>query len=1800
MPTLRKPTPEELQEFTAQGIDVSRLPEQMMFYTRDEYAQEQEVEKARQSGMLSAVGRTLAGRAGSILGGGVGALGGIGLMSALAPVTGGASLYVGLPAIFGLGAGGAYGGGKIQEAVAPESVRQADITAAAYPKTALATELVASALASGGRPGIAPLKMAAKALPERIATGTISDPMRRLAFDQALKINAANVGMGAGLQLAQTGTIDPMSLAASAATGAVFAQPNILGRKLFGWKPITEVKGKPADVSAYTHAGEGYGLHTEEIASKGFYDVPSEVPPERVSEITARRKESQERWDAEQKRFLTTEEQSRQAFEVEQKQAASEAERARLVRENPWVSGRIKERDVKTAFRKYLTNDKYQIPKDAPLNVKAGTKARINEEMDKTPTNEMRRLLFERDDPEGYAAWDAVRQAKIKARAEAEASKQALIDEQKAALAAEMERQAKAKAEGRKFETPVVEEKRPGPFVSPEFRTEAGRQGVKVGTLPPEERLVSAGGEVRSAYFDPSQQLVMLSGLSTKDSGYHELFHRLIRGLESSGNPRLQGFAEHLTRVNQGEEQLAVRGGPEYRAQVEGRRTLMRRAAQYFSNLGAEFRTHRLGSERPEVTRQAAIAFMRRTQPTDITVTGLAAPMIMPSARRFETEEQPELIPIKKAEPLEEAGEPVKYEKQPPTLVAEDFFDVQPNGEYKWNPERFTTTLTNQIKAAFIAREHYQKAVIGNTGGDLGLHWPSTGKIAIKKSYVDMDLESAKRTLMHETVHEVLTRNWKAFATHIYYEANKLSNEDLTALQKYFVKTKYPNHSGVIEDIIKGKTERRFLAYSLDEALAHIANRDAPGIVDILEKVFGKDLIATIETAHLDPAMYPRYNEADRRFYETARRERTGGEEKPFLVPTPGPLGRKGYLQINDPRVQASSVLEDADKITLINLAVPEAERGKGIGSEVLTELKRYATEKGKPIELYSRPDVPELQDKLNKFYEKNDFVPSADEEGTYTWQPSERSYETVTGETDPKSLLSPPELRQRSFFQKVLDIAPFKSEVERVGLVSPRLAKAMDDWYWRFSELRGSLTEDIVRPLTKFLRPFNMKEMYYQDNDDMQTVANRLLDLYYNDGKTDIKLTSEQQQIEDLIRANLKKSVELKNSFPDLRVTTPNPDYLPIMVSRKVLYTLLSRQGTPEYNALVDDYLQFQMQKLAERHKTWTPEKLKEEALKEFEIFSAGYTKKDINLAEQFGPIDDAAGVGIPRSWAETSLVDIMSRFNNRYARRIAYHEIFEQDPEVLKLATKKGTEGLATNENVRTVMDDINGKLEYDESKRMAVSGLVRALMLGPLTGAKDFTSNLVLGWQHQSPGQVLPSLYESIKGWKQNLAESFQQGANRTNIGTIEYGEGGVGEVVTSLRRMRDITNIVQGRNALERATRVMAYGTGKFLAMDNLWAAHTGKLTKQGRRFLDDFIPEWEKYVESGEFPDLVLRRAAARYVGSVQGTYTYQGLPAIAQRGSLAPYLALARWNIEKTNNFIKYNIEPLRQGNPTPFLMSTLGMFIGGAALTQLVELATNKKQKTPTFSEIAAAKQQGASITLPVVWKLAALSSLAGYTGMIGDITKSLMDLQFKNRAQTWDNPLLVGVSTLGRNAWDVVEAAQSGDLELTADVLSNFLEDTAQAYRLALNHLGPEKLKDIARTDKIRDLRMYRQLMGEDVTEATRERPNPYIGSEARKFKRTADINEAIELAPKLIDRAFEKSGGDIERLRSELQSLKQSSYQTMPSFENMPLHFIRYLHYLTQTQGEEAAQERLRDYLTQTTLNRAKRSLIPSIAR
>jgi len=747
----------------------------------------------------------------------------------------------------------------------------------------------------------------------------------------------------------------------------------------------------------------------------------------------------------------------------------------------------------------------------------------------------------------------------------------------------------------------------------------------------------------------------------------------------------------------------------------------------------------------------------------------------------------------------------------------------------------------------------------------------------------------------------------------------------------------------------------------------------------------------------------------------------------------------------------------------------------------------------------------------------------------------------------------------------------------------------SFSDFFEKITENRGKYVNGILRKirnqtnLSSLIDNIrNVPDYLKQDTKELQNVRQWFDNV--QDKKPNIDLTENEVKIRDAIN----EAMQLVDTDKTARGIGPKnrlkKNFLPQTPSNEVIGELQERPDSAKSAQYKQEFLDYQ---------TKVEGKTPERAAEDLKAYLRSFTKEKVNIAKQFSQIDKAEVLNIPPEWREKNLLNRLNRYMERVSRRFAYHDAIGSKEGLLENIKK-----YQGNEAVSNVYDDITGINPKEEQFLNALGGNVRAGRMGILTGIKDFTTNFTLGMQHQqNPIQTIRSAIDAFSNMSQNISDSFKTGRNRTNMNSLEWNESP--DLISTLRRTRDILSDVQGRNYLEQMTRATAFGMGRFTTLDFHSQFHNGKLGKQGKKWFDDFGKDidWKK----AELTPEDINKISARYVDSVQGTYDPRGLPSIAMKGQLSPVLSLARWNIEKANNFMKHVVNPLKNGNPYPALMATVGGLIGGAAVTKLVEAITGRKEKTPKLEEIKAiSEEEGKDTKMASLYKLTGLAAASGYAGMLGDISKGVMDTMYgRNKPQWYNNILLDAAADTADLAFSLAKSSNDNGFspELVGDAIGKFIEDNIQTSRMIMAQVSAERKDEIERANKFRDLRVYNTLAGNPIRDLSTDWGQRQFGpDDMKKFKRTGDVGEAVELLPKLLDKAFEKADGDPERLIAELGKIKKNSYQTMPNPDTIPLRFIRYLTYLEKSQGEEVAQNRLADYLMQNAVNEAKSSAVP----
>jgi len=605
------------------------------------------------------------------------------------------------------------------------------------------------------------------------------------------------------------------------------------------------------------------------------------------------------------------------------------------------------------------------------------------------------------------------------------------------------------------------------------------------------------------------------------------------------------------------------------------------------------------------------------------------------------------------------------------------------------------------------------------------------------------------------------------------------------------------------------------------------------------------------------------------------------------------------------------------------------------------------------------------------------------------------------------------------------------------------------------------------------------------------------------------------------------------------------------------------------------------------------------EDAMNEINDFVAAIGRNGAHSAD-FGALTKAAGYGLPEEMRERNLMRVMQRYGRRSSRLLAKVEGLQSDeyvrgklrlenPETGKRAEPEDGNDILTHQEVRDAMKFIDGDFEINKSPRLlAAVRVVTNSILGPLSGVRDAASiaaNSLPYMRVQDLPTLITSLGDMKSAWRKSLEYGARTGAHPLDAIATPLGTD---NVVNAANVVSENLRKWSGRDAIEQFNRAWTYSIGKQLANQAVLSGNKAFLKKFGT-LADvkgsDGKVKWDTDI------------MASNFVDRVQGTYGGRGLPAVAVDGMAAPWFALARWSLEKANVTWQDVIKPAYKGeNYLPLLTYSLGTWLTGEAIESLNEaLQAGKKSQNANWKEIEAADGGIEQEAL----RLANVMQLGSFLGMTGDMVKVGADLYKGNTPRGYSVPLadFISEGVIG-NMTKFSRAVQDGANPI--DALQSLMNDLAksqwQAYRVG-NYWANRD--EVERTNKFRDLRVYKQTTGQEVPSEVPQ-ANSAFRADEREFKRSTEPLDAAEKLRGVLDRFREEYKNDPAAMAKALRRLKSNSYQTFPSPQRDITDARKYYAYLTKAYGAEEADARVQDYLRQTKLNSLKSAAIPTLSR
>jgi len=674
------------------------------------------------------------------------------------------------------------------------------------------------------------------------------------------------------------------------------------------------------------------------------------------------------------------------------------------------------------------------------------------------------------------------------------------------------------------------------------------------------------------------------------------------------------------------------------------------------------------------------------------------------------------------------------------------------------------------------------------------------------------------------------------------------------------------------------------------------------------------------------------------------------------------------------------------------------------------------------------------------------------------------------------------------------------------------------------------------------------------------------------------------------------------------LRARGSNPTYIPLhAIAEEVKNILTTKQGSPEYDKLKNDFIQWNTQlrqadgaSLAEAQK-YAQEKFKEKV---------DITTKPpgIESGIPFSGARKPEGYPLPPSWRSDDLIGNLNNYTRRSATDYAYQKHVESSPEAMAaLGAKKyfndqpipsailaSTANVINDPSVQSILREYRGTPAQKVGGNLTDLGkAVSVATIGPVSKVGDIGTSLVKGLVYLPAGEYTSGLVDftnRLGNWAALKERSYASGLNKRDAAQNMRQVLGIGDdSVSFMSKAAETLSKFTGLNQLETVARTIAQGWGETVVKYNKRLALGGD--KNATQMLDTLSPDWRTRSDA----DL-----AAQVGRLLQGSYDMRQLPASVLEGAAAPYLTWSKWSIGQYDSFMKYALQPAMQGNVKPLIGQMLIGVLGGGAVSAVQEWINNREGKDITWNELESWMQQnqgqlGADGGQLLGQKLLTMAQKLGTFGFAGDVAKMVIDTAAGGTAQgVATMPALDAVYDVSKRVAAATKALDDGeDFGL---VLKALMQDSVighlQVARLARNWLDED---ENMRYDDRRRRRLYDELTG--MPSRGGAFAVNYSNLSEREFERGEIGEKTGEEALGLVMRAREQVTTP-EDYASRIRKLKTAQNAIMPSLERQPLKAARYLSWLEGTE-EGLGSETVKRYLIREQEDKYRKSLVEGLS-
>jgi len=605
-----------------------------------------------------------------------------------------------------------------------------------------------------------------------------------------------------------------------------------------------------------------------------------------------------------------------------------------------------------------------------------------------------------------------------------------------------------------------------------------------------------------------------------------------------------------------------------------------------------------------------------------------------------------------------------------------------------------------------------------------------------------------------------------------------------------------------------------------------------------------------------------------------------------------------------------------------------------------------------------------------------------------------------------------------------------------------------------------------------------------------------------------------------------------------------------------------------------------------------------------------------NLSMQDQFSARRKAAGTPLPPEFIEQDPVRNMERYFDRAAIDAAHYEFMEKDHKVLSALgqpqdawgnTVKQDEdgGLAHNPAMNGLLGQwrqgARNPADYNEESLSSL--ITSAFISGPPLEMHKIISNVVKTmFQSSNPAVLGRAVYHALTNINSAYNRAEANGVVRLtsrNLGQMING------VTTATEKMQILARTIRKVSTLgDITTKVgvgLMQGMNEVIIPSKVLRAQQGDATSI--KFLKNLDPNFDPKVPLDSTGISRLASIASNYT---HGTGDIRSLPHwMLSDSEFSGFFSLAHWSIAQTNNFMKDVYEPALRGEFEPLIVGALGAAMGGYVIKELREKIQGKRSPIPSLQDIQASSK-GLEGNVPLVaYNMISAFQYAGFGGLLSQVAKYPFDTMYKNKPQGATFPLdevaYDFATTAGQIATAIANDPNLNWVDVAQAATMHVLSSNMQLARIAVNqgiNTGlisgmPAEKKELA--DKMNQLRRFDMVEGLPYNEID-EASNPYLNMEQKKFKLEQDPQAALKELPGLVQNIFTTYSDKPDVMLSKLKALKENAYSTFPSMSEMPLSAMKYMTYLAKEEGPEAAQDEFLGYMKHKIINEAKASAVP----